>query len=469
MNRHGIFCLSAAAAFLAALNAVALGPHEVLLLVNTNSQCSIEVAAAYARLRSVPGINVVKLGIPMEQGCAPVGISAEDFTRRIWLPANEAVKDRGIGDHILVWVYSVDFPTRVTMNPQVSINGMTFMRNKPVESTLISKGSWRSPLFTSPNNPGGGGVSPSQSFDVSRAWLGEDMPLPSMMLGYAGDRGNSKEAILNCIESGVKSDRTRPTGTVYFVTGGDIRSKAREWQFPVAQQKLLTMGVASVITNNLPSGRTNILGMIVGLADLVPRQFGRFLPGSIADHLTSFAGDFQTSAQTKLSAWIEAGATVSAGTVVEPLALWTKFPCAWVYVHYATGCTAIESLYQGVSCPLQLLFVGEPLACPWAPVASVTLAGLEAATVSGIVSVKANVASRGDRAFPRCVFLLDGRTIPGALGIKATQAGNGNAIEIDTSSLSGGPHVLRAVAYSTGSVHLQVFTEKTFVVKNGKR
>ena len=468
MNRHGIFCLSAAAAFLAALNAAALGPHEVLLLVNTNSQRSIDIAAEYARLRSVPGINVVKLGIPMEQGVFPVGISAEDFTRRIWVPANEAVKDRGIGDHVLVWIYSVDFPTKVTMTPQVSINGMTFMRNKPVEAALISNGAWRSPLFTSPINAGGGGVSPSQSFDVSRAWLGDDMPLPSMMLGYAGERGNSKEAILDCIESGVKSDRTRPTGTVYFVTGGDIRSKAREWQFPVAKQRLLTMGVASVVTNSMPPGQTNILGMMVGLADLVPRQFGRFLQGSIADHLTSCAADFQTPVQTKLAAWIEAGVAVSSGTVVEPMALWTKFPCAWIYVHYATGCTAIESLYQGVSCPLQLLFVGEPLACPWAPDASMTLTGLEATVVSGIVAVRASVASRADRTFSRCMFLLDGRTIPGASGIKATQAGGGNAIEIDTSSLSNGPYVLRAVAYSTGSVHSQVFTEKAFVVKNGK-
>lgn len=467
MSRRHATYLSTAAALLTALNAGALGPHEVLLLVNTNSRCSVDVAAEYARLRGIPGINIVRLGIPEGEAGTPIAVSSDDFTKLIWLPANAAIRERGIGDHVLAWIYAPDFPTKITTHPQMSLAGLTFIRNQRVDATMAGHGTWRSPLFTGPANPKAG-VSPSQSFDVSRGWLGDDMPLPSMMLGFAGERGNSKEDILKCLESGAKSDRTRPPGTVYFLTGEDIRAGARAWQFPAAQLRLSEMGVAAVITNSVPPGRTNVLGMLVGRADVVPRQFGQFLPGSMADHLTSSAADFQNAGQTKLTAWIEAGVAVSSGTVTEPMALWTKFPNAWTYVHYASGCTAIESLYQGVSCPLQILFVGEPLACPWAPDASLSLGGLEDAAAARTISVRANVTSRADRLFVRYMFLLDGRTIPGAPGVKAVQAGSGSSIELDTTTISNGTHTLRAVAYSTGSVRGQVFAEKAFTVKNGE-
>lgn len=467
MSRSGITILSIAMICLTALGASALGPHEVVLLVNTNSQRSVDIAVAYARLRNVPEINIVRLGLSTNQSAQSIAMSREEFTRDIWLPANAAVKDRGIGDHILAWVYSVDFPVKITTDPQVSITGLTFTRNKLPDKKLVSRGLWRSPLFGGPMNPDAR-TSPSQSFDVARGLLGEDMPLPCMLLGYAGVRGNSKEVVLKCIENGVASDRTRPAGMVYFLTSDDVRSRARDWQFQAAQKRLSVMGVSSVITNNVTPGRTNILGVMAGVADLDPRRFGTFLPGSIADHLTSCAADFANAAQTKLSAWIDAGASVSAGTVTEPFAMWTKFPCAWTYVHYASGCTAIESLSQGVSCPMQILLVGEPLACPWAPDASLIITGLEARVVSGMVRAVAEVKSHASRSFVRYMFLMDGRVVPGAPGVKATQAGSGNSIDLETSSLSDGSHTLRAVAYTSGSVRGQVFAEKTFVVKNRK-
>ena len=42
------------------------------------------------------------------------------------------------------------------------------------------------------------------------------------------------------------------------------------------------------------------------------------------------------------------------------------------------GCTLIESLYQAVRCPLQLLPVGEPLASPWRREFGLRLAGTPA-------------------------------------------------------------------------------------------
>ena len=87
----------------------------------------------------------------------------------------------------------------------------------------------------------------------------------------------------------------------------------------------------------------------------------------MCEHLTSESAKFTSASQTKLTAWLNAGVTASAGTVSEPYANWKKFPSAFYFCHYITGCTVIESFYQSVSSPLQVLFVGEPLAAPWAP------------------------------------------------------------------------------------------------------
>ena len=171
----------AAAALFCARQAQALGPHEVVALVNRNSPRSIAVAAEFARVRRVPDCNVIKLDIPSEKGDTPLSISADDFTEYIWTPANKAIRKQGIGDHILAWIYSVDFPVRISTDPPISIQGLTLTRNKAIDPDLVKKGTWPSPLFTSPAHPMGRPY-PSQSFDVSRGWLGDGMPLPSMML-----------------------------------------------------------------------------------------------------------------------------------------------------------------------------------------------------------------------------------------------------------------------------------------------
>jgi len=454
------------AAVLFPYSACGLGPHEILLLVNTNSHRSIEIGEEFARLRQVPACNIVYLSIPEEGGKCPVAISRDVFTKRIWDPSTEAIRDRGIGDHILAWVYSIDFPIRISASRQMSTQGITFLRNRSVDDRLIERGSWLSPLFSGPDGPKRRSF-PSQSFDVASAWLGDGMPLPSMMLGYAGERGNSIEAITTCLRRGVVSDHSFPSARILFVTGNDVRAKTRTWQFEPARQPLANAGVSVLITNDIPAGQANLIGIMMGEATVTPERYGTLLPGSIADHLTSWAAGFDIAGQTKISAWIDAGATVSAGTVTEPMSIWSKFPSAWLYVHYVAGCTAIESVFQSVRCPLQLMVVGEPLACPWTHEAKVDLAGLvEGQVVSGLLSVQAVVTSSSDRAFSRVVFLLDGRTAPGVSDVKAAKKRGSDAIDIDTVSLRNGPHTLRVVAYSTGSVRQQVFLERAFAVRN---
>jgi uncharacterized protein (TIGR03790 family) len=432
----------------------ALGPHEVLVLVNEKSTNSIEIAKEYARLRDIPEINIVRLTLPESASVSPLVITPEEFTNYIWDPAFKEIANRGIADHILAWVYSVDFPTTIKFNPELSIQGLTFLRNKLPDPENVRKGSYSSFLFAGPDNSTGNALS-SQTFDVFKEWLDSDMPLPSMMLGYTGERGNTKDTVLQRIQTGVVADGTTPQGNVYFVTGADVRAKCREWQYPKVVNELRNLNVMAFITNSFPVGGQKIIGLMCGSAVINPEQGGNiYLAGSMADHLTSAAAVFGGSDQTKLTAWIGAGVTASAGTVTEPFSIWTKFPCARFFTHYASGCTMIESFYQSIRCPLQILLVGDPLVQPWAPKGEVVLTGLEKEIISGVVKVSAEIQGVQKNSYRKFMFLLDGKVV-----------GNDRIIEINTTGLSEGEHIVMAVAYKTGFVRTQVFGAKRIIIR----
>jgi uncharacterized protein (TIGR03790 family) len=89
----------------------------------------------------------------------------------------------------------------------------------------------------------------------------------------------------------------------------------------------------------------------------------------MADHLTSSGGALtERGGQMSALAWLEAGATASYGTVVEPCNLPQKFPHPAVAIaHYLAGETLIEAYWKSVRMPGQGVFVGEPLAAPFRP------------------------------------------------------------------------------------------------------
>jgi hypothetical protein len=67
--------------------------------------------------------------------------------------------------------------------------------------------------------------------------------------------------------------------------------------------------------------------------------------------------------------WIRAGATGSYGAVTEPCNFPSKFPVPGIVMaHYLMGETLIEAYWKSVQMPGQGLFIGEPLARPFAGV-----------------------------------------------------------------------------------------------------
>jgi uncharacterized protein (TIGR03790 family) len=171
------------------------------------------------------------------------------------------------------------------------------------------------------------------------------------------------------IDRGVRADRTVPGGTAYLVSSADVARNVRIAEYSTAAAIARTTARVPIKVENIagaPEGHTDILFYFVGSATVPELLSNRFLPGAIADHLTSFGGMLTDSPQMSSLRWLEAGATGSYGTVVEPCNFLGKFPNIPVLMsHYLAGETLIEAYWKSVEMPGQGIFIGEPLAAPF--------------------------------------------------------------------------------------------------------
>lgn len=426
----------------------ALGPHEILVLVNTNSVESVHIGGLYARLRHVPDANVIQVGTSTGSS-----MSVKGFRETIFDPVQKEARRRGVDSHILAWVYAPGFPWRIEENPDLSLTGLTFLRGVP-PTNLVAKGEWLSPYFAGPNYPGERGYG-SRSLDVLSDWLGDERPLAAWVLAHVGDGGLTPDEAGAMLIRGMDSDSTRPEGVVYYVTNSDVRSQARAWEIPEAVQELKVLGARSEVTHAIPRGVQSVNGLFIGSASFDPQGI-RFTAGALADHLTSYGAAFSEAGQTKCTVWLSAGAAAAGGTVTEPFAYWAKFPNARLFVHYAAGCTALESYYQSLRQPLQYLPMGDPLAAPWKPRAEVTVEGLDEA-VSGVgQSLRIRVKAGDSTFWSSYRVYVDGREAGGGW--------MGDPYPWKPAGWLPGLHELRVVARSGGLLRHQAFVVRPFTL-----
>ena len=153
------------------------------------------------------------------------------------------------------------------------------------------------------------------------------------------------------IDRSVTVDGTFPAGTFYFMqTTDEVRSGVRDGSFPAMVQALTGLGFAAeIVEADLPVGRHDCVGIMTGRASLPLDSVDlTILPGAFCDHLTSYAGHFDTGSQTKMSRWIVKGASGTFGTVQEPCAYWGKFPHARMHWHYASGLSLGEAVFRSL-------------------------------------------------------------------------------------------------------------------------
>jgi uncharacterized protein (TIGR03790 family) len=196
--------------------------------------------------------------------------------------------------------------------------------------------------------------------DVARPW--DSLRIrPSMLLA-----ATSEAEARSLITRGKDADGTAPAGTVYLLSTSDYKRNARRGLFARAVQMISPSLRISLLQQDALRDRNDVLGYFTGLKQVEAISSNRFLPGAVADHLTSLGGQLTDSSQMSAIRWLEAGATASYGTVVEPCNFPSKFPDpGLLFTYYRRGDTVIEAYWRSVAMPGQGVFIGEPLARPW--------------------------------------------------------------------------------------------------------
>jgi uncharacterized protein (TIGR03790 family) len=185
------------------------------------------------------------------------------------------------------------------------------------------------------------------------------------MLLAAADVAEGKRLIAR----GVAADGTNPPGTAYLLSTSDPARNVRAVGYEAVRDSLAPGFTVRVLQGDVLRGAKDVMAYFTGLVEVPEIRSNHFRPGAVADHLTSFGGQLTGfSGQMSALRWLEAGATGSYGTVVEPCNNRLKFPDPGLLLaYYRRGDTLLEAYWRSVAMPDQGVFIGEPLARPWSP------------------------------------------------------------------------------------------------------
>jgi len=212
-------------------------------------------------------------------------------------------------------------------------------------------------------------ISPYFNASTDILWQQKDLRL-SMMLS-----GQSFEDAKQLIDRGIAADNSEPEGEAYLVRTNDSARSTRWTSFKQLvdfwpKKKGISLHYIDERynpTSTIIKNRKNTMFYMTGAAEVPDIDTNSYLPGAIADHLTSYGGaGIDSEGQMSVYRWLEAGVTGSYGTVIEPCNYTEKFPDAQILIpSYLSGDTLIEAYWKSVQQPGEGIFVGEPLACPW--------------------------------------------------------------------------------------------------------
>jgi len=310
----------------------ALSANELAVIVNDSDPLSIKISQYYQQQRKIPKQNIIHIRFNPKYKILPVGLFKE-------------IKQ------------SVDKQTP----KQVQAFALTWMNTYRVGCMSITtafaagysadfcatgcKKTQPSPYYNSEN---------LKPFDNYK-WR------PTMAL--AGENFIEVKAL---IDRGVASDYSRPKGTAYLLQTSDKARSTRAVLFPQITKHFGSLWPLEVLKQDYIENKQDVMFYFTGKVRVAKIKSNSFLPGAVADHLTSTGGVLTGSKQMSIIEWLKAGATGSYGAVVEPCNFPEKFPHPGIMMHYyLRGNSLIEAYWKSVAWPGQGVFVGEPLAKPF--------------------------------------------------------------------------------------------------------
>jgi uncharacterized protein (TIGR03790 family) len=311
-----------------------IAAEELAVVVNDNDPMSEKIAEYYRLRRGIPKENILHVRF---------AANTPNLPRYSFKQLRESVLEQ-TGPHIQAYALAWTRPYRVDCMSITSAFAFGF------DEAYCSKTC--------------GMTKPSALFNSASHAPYADLGIrPAMLLA-----GKSLEEVKRLIDRGAASDHTYPDRTGYLLNTTDGNRTVRSVFFDETVKMLGDAFHFERLDANSIQGKTDVLFYFTGLAWVEDLPSLRFVPGSIADHLTSAGGVLDGAGQMSSLRWLEAGATGSFGTVVEPCNHLQKFPVPTVAIwHYAEGDTLLEAYWKSVAWPGEGVFIGEPLAHPFAP------------------------------------------------------------------------------------------------------
>ncbi|CAN5470165.1 TIGR03790 family protein [soil metagenome] len=325
--------------------------NQMAVLVNDDDPLSVSIADYYVTARSIPATNVVHLHVP-----AGATLSVANFTP-LAAQVDAALAGTAAEAMAITWTQ----PYAVGYMSITSAFALGYIPQDPTTNACSNT----SPKC-GPDNPYV--VDPNSTAPFTDHAFRPAMTIPATTLAEA----------TALIDRGVASDNTWPKGSAYLMDTSDKVRSARcvlnptygyinECQLFLDTWDTTGSGIdANIVMADSISDKPDVLFYVQGLASVPGLATNTYLPGAVADHLTSYGGDIPTSGQMSCFEFIRAGATGSFGTVVEPYAVQQKFPDPRVLIpRYFGGATLVEAYWKSVSAPGMGIFIGEPLARPF--------------------------------------------------------------------------------------------------------
>lgn len=313
----------------------AFTPQQLAIVINDQDKLSQQIGDYYREKRGIPAQNVLHVSFPV-QGNLPADQFQPQYKKML------AQLPTGIQAFALTWVQ----PFRVDC---ISITS-AFSSGYAAEKCAVRKGNL--PCGITPQSP----YFASESRDP---WLDYKMRLAMVVAG------KDFEGAKALIDRGIASDHTQPKGTAYLLSTSDKARNTRAKLFPSRLPEFPQFQIKIEQADSI-AGRQDVMFYLTGLKEVNDLDKNQYLPGAIADHLTSAGGQPFVRTQMPAWRWIEAGATGSFGTVVEPCNYTSKFPHPiLVMSRYLSGDTLVEAYWKSVAWPSEGIFLGEPLARPF--------------------------------------------------------------------------------------------------------
>ena len=282
--------------------------HTLAVLVNINDPESVEIAEYYKRARLIPDKNIIYLRFAHSVN----SLTASEF-ENIQTNLKEKVSD-DIQAYALAWRK----PWRVACMSITSAFSLGFSKDY---CAVGCKKTRSIDYYNSQSKH------PYTDFGIR----------PSMMLS-----GNSVDAVKKLIDKGVAADYLRPKASAYLVSTSDKQRNVRVVHYSGIENALGKLLNIEQINAEEVQNKMDVMFYFTGQKKVKHINTNNYMPGSIADHLTSSGGQLFGGTQMSVLDWIDVGVTGTYGAVVEPCNFLQKFPSPGIVMQkYLSG----NSLY----------------------------------------------------------------------------------------------------------------------------